>query len=181
MAKFVANLYDRLIYRDKELQSRTLYVATKEWIRVDENGRFAEELAATEALKSLKSTPDDALVQAVGADGRLDAERFVALGTDADKIVENAELADAQDGVEVEIWLFKARRVSQTLNPLHPEAGKTVVARFFQPFEARTLEKIAQETENQRDSAGTVDGANVAKSAGRSATLGLNYFFQDEL
>lgn len=172
------NLFDRLIYRDEELQSRTLYVATKERLRVDENGRFAEALAATETLKSLKSTPNDALVQAVaypiGADGRLDAERFVALGTDVDKIVENAELADAQDGAEVEIWLFKARRVPQTLNPLHPEAGKTVVARFFQPFETRTLAAIAQNAGNKQDSAGTVDGA-------KSATLGLNYFFQDEL
>ncbi|MBR5242775.1 MAG: hypothetical protein IKW13_00940, partial [Thermoguttaceae bacterium] len=84
------NLFDRLIYRDAELQSRTLYVAAKERVKVDAQGRFAAALAATEALKSLKSTSDDALVQAVdypvGDDGRLDAERFIALGAEVEAL-----------------------------------------------------------------------------------------------
>lgn len=192
------NLFDRLIYRDAELQSRTLYVAAKERVRVDAQGRFAAALAAMEALKSLKSTADDALVQAVAypvADGgRLDAERFIALGADVEalrtenggKIVEIAKIDGAQEGAEVEIWFFKARRVPQTLNPLHPAAGKTVVARFFQPFEARTLASLAQEGQggesgvNGAGAANDADSANRAKLSGR-ATLGLNYFFQDEL
>ncbi len=199
------NLFDRLIYRDAELQSRTLYVAAKERIKVDARGRFAAALAATEALKSLKSTADDTLVQAVaypvGADGRLDAERCVALGADVEalrtessgKIVEIAKIDGAEEGAEVEIWFFKARRVPQTLNPLHPAAGKSVVARFFQPFETRTSATFAQEGGDGKDEqknavaindASNTDGANSAndaKYAGRSATLGLNYFFQDEL
>ena len=154
------NLFDRLIYRDAELRSRTLYVAAKERVKVDAQGRFAAPLAATETLKSLNSTADDTLVQAVaypvGDGGKLDAERFVALGTDVealrttDKIVEIAKIDGAKEGAEVEIWFFKARRVPQTLNPLHPEAGKTVVARFFQPFETRTLATLAQEAKNRQ-------------------------------
>lgn len=223
------NLFDRLIYRDAELQSRTLYVAAKERVKVDAEGRFAAALAATETLKSLNSTADDALAQAVaypvGADGRLDAERCVALGADVEalraaanptenaengadgdvkvgKIAEIAKLDGAKEGAEVEIWFFKARRVPQTLNPLHPEAGKTVVARFFQPFETRTLATLAQKgkdgevakvgengrngavADDKENGANSEESANDAKEAkfdGRSATLGLNYFFQDEL
>ncbi|MBQ9801034.1 MAG: hypothetical protein IJO40_14015 [Thermoguttaceae bacterium] len=199
------NLFDRLIYRDAELQSRTLYVAAKERVKVDAQGRFAATLAATETLKSLNSTADDTLVQAVaypvGGDGKLDAERFVALGADVEtlraenggKIVEIAKLDGAKDGAEVEIWFFKAKRVPQTLNPLHPEAGKTVVARFFQPFETRTLATLAQEAknkkkgkeersgENKEDAANGAVSENRVKTTGPETTLGLNYFFQDEL
>lgn len=199
------NLFDRLIYRDAELQSRTLYVAAKERVKVDAQGRFAAALAATETLKSLKSTADDTLVQAVaypvGDGGKLDAERFVALGTDVEalraenggKLVEIAKLDEAKDGAEVEIWFFKARRVPQTLNPLHPEAGKTVVARFFQPFETRTLATLAQDAKNkEKGEEGESDGnkadaangtvlENKVKTTGPETTLGLNYFFQDEL
>ena len=202
------NLFDRLIYRDAELQSRTLYVAAKERVKVDAQGRFAATLAATETLKSLNSTADDTLVQAVaypvGDGGKLDAERFVALGADVEalraendgKLVEIAKLDGAKDGAEVEIWFFKARRVPQTLNPLHPEAGKTVVARFFQPFETRTLATLAQDAknkQNKQDSAAAKNGGDSANSAnavvsenkvkttGPETTLGLNYFFQDEL
>ena len=190
------NLFDRLIYRDAELQSRTLYVAAKERVKVDADGRFAEPLASSETLKSLESTADDALVQAVaypvGDGGWLDAERCVALGADVEalrtenggKIAEIAKIDGAKDGAEVEIWFFKAKRVPQTLNPLHPEAGKTVVARFFQPFETRTLATLAQDERNGQskgDGKNNAVAANKAKLNGRSATLGLNYFFQDEL
>lgn len=199
------NLFDRLIYRDAELQSRTLYVAAKERVKVDAEGRFAAALAATETLKSLKSTADDALVQAVaypvGDVGKLDAERFVALGADVEalraenggKIVEIAKIDGAKKDAEVEIWFFKAKRVPQTLNPLHPEAGKTVVARFFQPFETRTLATLAQDAKNkekrkegesEENKEGAANGAvseNKVKTTGPETTLGLNYFFQDEL
>lgn len=209
------NLFDRLIYRDAELRSRTLYVAAKERVKVDAQGRFAAPLAAAETLKSLNSTADDTLVQAVaypvGEGGKLDAERFVALGTDVEalrttgKIVEIAKIDGAKEGAEVEIWFFKARRVPQTLNPLHPEAGKTVVARFFQPFETRTLATLAQEAKNRQgeqnkqsggvgknnangadlpngaDAANGAVSVNKVKTTGPETTLGLNYFFQDEL
>ncbi|MBR4105065.1 MAG: hypothetical protein IKK39_13520, partial [Thermoguttaceae bacterium] len=232
------NLFDRLIYRDAELQSRTLYVAAKERVKVDAQGRFAAPLAAAETLKSLNSTADDTLVQAVaypvGAGGKLDAERFVALGTDVEalraganrsenaendadggdnagntdktaEIAKTAKIDGAKEGAEVEIWFFKAKRVPQTLNPLHPEAGKTVVARFFQPFETRTLATLAQDAKNRQgeqnkqsgaDGKNNANGANLpnnadaangavsenkVKTTGPETTLGLNYFFQDEL
>ncbi len=185
------NLFDRLIYRDAELQSRTLYVAAKERAKVDAEGRFAAPLAATETVKSLESTANDALIQAVaypvGDDGRLDAERFVALGADVEALQTGgkiAEIAKIENCAEVEVWFFKARRVPQTLNPLHPAAGKTVVERFFQPFETRTLATLAQEAKNGKDKVGAANGAvseNKVKTAGPETTLGLNYFFQDEL
>ncbi|MBR4835121.1 MAG: hypothetical protein IKU86_12440 [Thermoguttaceae bacterium] len=194
------NLFDRLIYRDAELQSRTLYVAAKERAKVDADGRFATPLAALETLKSLESTANDTLVQTVaypvGDGGRLDAKRFVALGTDVealrtgDKNAEIAEIAkidEAKDGDEVEIWFFKARRVPQTLNPLHPAAGKTVVERFFQPFETRTLATLAQETKKGKAGKNKADAENKevsekkVRTTGPETTLGLNYFFQDEL
>ncbi|MBP3558430.1 MAG: hypothetical protein J6K20_12125 [Thermoguttaceae bacterium] len=214
------NLFDRLIYRDAELQSRTLYVAAKERVKVDASGRFAAALAATATLKSLNSTADDTFIQAVaypvGDGGKLDAERFVALGADVEALraaanpTENAEngadgdvktgeiakiaqIDGAKDGAEVEIWFFKARRVPQTLNPLHPEAGKTVVARFFQPFETRTLATLAQDAKNKgkgkegesegnkADAANGTVSENKVKTTGPETTLGLNYFFQDEL
>lgn len=53
-----------------------------------------------------------------------------------------------------EIWIYKTRRQPGTLNPIHPLSGKTVIEKFFQPFEDHTTGKSSE---------------------------GLNYFFQDEL
>jgi hypothetical protein len=53
-----------------------------------------------------------------------------------------------------EIWIYKTKRIPGTLNPIHPLSGKTVIDKFFQPFEDHTTGKTSE---------------------------GLNYFFQDEL
>jgi hypothetical protein len=53
-----------------------------------------------------------------------------------------------------EIWVYKTKRQPGTLNPIHPLSGKTVIDKFFQPFEDHTTDKSSE---------------------------GLNYFFQDEL
>ncbi|MBP5620618.1 MAG: hypothetical protein J6X44_01255, partial [Thermoguttaceae bacterium] len=86
--------------------------------------------------------------------GRLDATSCRPL--------EVANLADVKAERNSEIWVYRARRVPCTLNPLHPDAGAKVVERFFSPFETRAKEALG----------GQDDG---------KSTLGLNYFFQDEL
>ncbi len=57
-------------------------------------------------------------------------------------------------GTEREIWVLAARAKAGSLNPMHPEAGRRVIAKFFQRFQ-----------DHARD----------------GTSRGLNYFFHDEL
>lgn len=146
------NLFDRLIYRDRETQSRTLRAAVKKDVKA--------------------GTPyADALSEADYADGDTDElVRIVAYPKDAQgvlntatfKELDPAKLVDAKADVDSEIWVYRAKREAHTLNPLHPDSGRKVVERFFAPFETRAKEALG------------------AADDGKS-TLGLNYFFQDEL
>ncbi|MBR4750927.1 MAG: hypothetical protein IK077_04135 [Thermoguttaceae bacterium] len=146
------NLFDRLIYRDKETQSRTLYVGSKK--KVASGQSYSIVLSAEE----LASKENDDFIQVVAypvdESGRLDAVNCQPLDV--------ANLADLKAEKDCEIWIYRAKRVPCTLNPLHPDAGAKVVERFFQPFEKRAKEALG----------GQDDG---------KSTLGLNYFFQDEL
>ncbi len=144
------NLYDRLIYCDKDTQSRTLRVAARE--RVAAGTRLRD--AFTEA--QLAQVEDDEIVGVIAypisADGKIDAQNFVAFDVNYDAY---------QIDLDSEVWIYRAKREPQTLNPLHPDAGKKVVERFFKPFESRAIQALG----------GKDDGSN----------LGLDYFFQDEL
>ena len=53
-----------------------------------------------------------------------------------------------------QVWVYTAPRKPGTLNPIHPLAGQRVIEKFFQPFEDHAPGK---------------------------SSIGLNYFFQDEL
>ena len=146
------NLFDRLIYSDPELQSLKLYVdrklELKKGVKLSTIVSLAPELSDETRDKLVgivayrSDNPDD--VRFLGTD-------VAALGSN-DQSFEN----DSQ------IWIYRAQRVAHTLNPLHPESGKRVVERFFQPFEDRARKAL---------------GVN----ADESSTLGLEYFFQDEL
>ncbi len=147
------NLFDRLIYSDEETQSRTLYVALKTF--VGKGKRLADVV-----LPNLESP--DATIQIVlyplESDGTLNSVDYVALGSDPVALKTSQEVAR----VDSQLWVYGARRIPHTLNPLHPDSGKKVVERFFEPFQTRALASL--------------DGKDDGKS-----TLGLNYFFQDEL
>ncbi|MGI6400768.1 MAG: glycosyl hydrolase [Thermoguttaceae bacterium] len=147
------NLFDRLIYSDSELQSRTLYVARK----VELKGGEKWSTLLERAPEVLENTPNDVLVGIAaypsGASGNVEY-----LGADSDALAANDNLI-AND---CQVWIYRAKRIPHTLNPLHPESGKQVVERFFQPFEDRALKA-------SDDAVAT------------SSTLGLEYFFQDEL
>lgn len=146
------NLYDRLIYRDKETQSRTIHVGAKRRVAVGE--KYADVLAA----QDLAAKEDDEIIQVVAypldESGRLDAANCFSLD------IEN--LSGEESKIDCEAWVYRAKREPHTLNPLHPDSGAKVVERFFQPFETRAKEALGD-----RD-----DG---------KSTLGLDYFFQDEL
>ncbi|MDO5308206.1 MAG: glycosyl hydrolase [Planctomycetia bacterium] len=158
------NLFDRLIYCDEQLQGRTLYVAARiaiapgtVWRALLERGDFQEAIRVRDA---------DDLAQIVaypkGRDGVLATEEPIVLGLSA----ENNALWDTKVERDCEVWVYRARRQAHTLNPLHPLAGQRVVERFLEPFAAR---------------ARLLQGAGADEELGADRTLGLNYFFQDEL
>ncbi|MBQ9874998.1 MAG: hypothetical protein IJM30_11105 [Thermoguttaceae bacterium] len=146
------NLFDRLLYRDKELQSQNLYVRGKK--SRSANQKFSELVSEAD----LASDDNDAFVQIVfypvDSDGVLCTDRF--------KLVDPNALDDSNSNEPGELWIYAAKRSPNTLNPLCPKSGKEVVERFFQPFETRAIKSL--------------DGKDDGTS-----TLGLNYFFQDEL
>lgn len=146
------NLFDRLIYRDRETQSQTLYVASKKLVVA--GTRYSDVFVDSDFV----SNESDAFVQLV-------AYPKTAMGKllTAERVLLDVEKLDASRAeVDMEIWTYRAKREPHTLNPLHPESGRKVVDRFFQPFATRALS--------------TLGGADDGKS-----NLGLNYFFQDEL
>ncbi len=146
------NLFDRLIYHDKETQSRTLYVARK--AKIGSGASYSEVLTSDD----LAAKENDDLIQVVAYPfdeaGRLDATNCQSLDV--------ANLSNTKAKTDCEIWIYRAKRVPCTLNPIHPYSGAKVVERFFQPFETRAKKALG----------GQDDG---------KSTLGLNYFFQDEL
>jgi hypothetical protein len=131
------NLFSRLIYADPELNGMELTVLAK----VD---------AAPGRPVRLAVSADTIAVRAWKREGGA----LLPRGTDL--------LPNARDGAVAweptagtwQVWAIGARRKPRTLNPMHPEAGKRVIERFFQPCADRAP-------------GGTAEG--------------LNYFFQDEL
>ena len=146
------NLFDRIIYSDVALQSRNLYVRAKKTIA--RGTRFADVVQP----QDFQSESHDSFVRLV----RYRKTSENAIASEDFEILDPNELGDKVANDDSELWFFCANRREHTLNPLHPEAGKTVVERFFQPFETRAKE--------------TLKGEDDGKS-----NLGLNYFFQDEL
>lgn len=120
--------------------------------RVAAGQKFSEVLGAGE----LGDREDDKVVQIaaypVDAQGTLDAAGVLTL--------DRASLDQAAE-TDCEAIVYRAKRSPHTLNPLHPDAGKKVVERFLKPFEDRAKKRNAAD-----------DG---------KSTLGLEYFFQDEL
>ena len=131
------NLFNRIVYNNPEIRGREIQKETV--LRV---------LASTPV--SLPVSTDAIAVWAYPvADGVLRPG-----GMDLSEHVRDHRLSWTPPEGTWEIWVFTAARKPGTLNPIHPLAGKTVVDKFFQPFQRH--------------------------AAGQSAE-GLNYFFQDEL
>ena len=147
------NLFDRLIYSDKELQSRTIYVARR--LDVKKGERFSVVVERAPELLD-ESQSDDLIGIAAYRVGDFNDVRF--LGADAKALASSSDVAENDS----QVWVYRAKRVPHTLNPLHPDCGKRVVERFFQPFEDRAVKALG-------------------KDADETSTLGLEYFFQDEL
>ncbi len=131
------NLFGRLLYRDKDLNGFDLALAQK---------------VRAEAGKVLTlDIPND--VVAVRAH-RVDGDKIEARILDLAGHVKEGKLQWTPTQGAFQVYVFCARVKPMTLNPLHPQAGREVVKRFFQPCEDR---------------------------APGSSSAGLNYFFQDEL
>ncbi|MEN6574982.1 MAG: alpha-L-fucosidase [Phycisphaerales bacterium] len=131
------NLFCRLLYRDAELNGIELALAQK--VRAE----------AGEVLTL--DIPADAI--AIRAH-RLAGDRVEPEGLDLADRVRDGKLQWTPGQDAWQVYVFCARVKPMTLNPLHPQAGREVVKRFFQPCEDR---------------------------APGSSSAGLNYFFQDEL
>lgn len=131
------SLVSRLIYSDPEIQGREIKVAHKTRVRA------GDEL-------SLKILPDLIGVRAY----RLRGETIQPGGVDLVSSVISGHLHWQAPAGNWEVWVFTAPRKPGTLNPMHPEAGRRVIEKFFQAFEDH---------------------------APGQAAKGLNYFFHDEL
>ena len=146
------NLFDRIIYCDKETQSRTLRVAEKK--RVTPGQSYAEVLETCD----LTDRDDDGVVMIVA----YPIDVVGLLKADAPVLLDEPQARNVRVNSSYELWIYRAKREPQTLNPLHPDSGRKVVERFFRPFEKRV------KTSGESNELG-------------NATLGLDYFFQDEL
>ena len=141
------SLVSRTIYSDPEIQGRQLAVARK--LRVSAGRAVACELPAdTVAVRAYS----------VGATGigpeNVGPENVDLAGSIHDQRLDWTPSQDNRKGGDWEVWVFTAARKPGTLSPIHPLAGRTVVEKFFQPFQDH--------------------------APGQSAA-GLNYFFHDEL
>jgi len=131
------NLFGRLLYSERQLNGMELVLAKK--VRAE----------AGQPLR-LDLPPDVLTVQAHPLrDGRVEPT-----GTGLMDRVKDSQLEWMPPDGAWQVYVFCARAKPMTLNPLHPQAGRKVIERFFQPCEDRA-------------------------PGGTSA--GLNYFFQDEL
>jgi len=131
------NLFGRLLYSERQLNGMELVLAKK--VRAE----------AGQPLR-LDLPPDVLTVQAHPLrDGRVEPT-----GTGLMDRVKDSRLVWMPPNGAWQVYVFCARAKPMTLNPMHPQAGRKVIERFFQPCE---------------------DHAPGGTSAG------LNYFFQDEL
>lgn len=146
--KTPGNLFSRIVYDNPETLSRNIVVEKK------------IPLQAKEVIsENLLDSPQKKIVAAVfyprGAQGAPLYDKGVdVLHTQVKGFaVNNGKLIGTAPSAG-QLWFYAAEAVPDTLNPLHPDSGRRVIEKFFQPFEDH--------------------------SPTRSA-LGLNYFFQDEL
>ncbi len=142
------NLYARMIYSDPQINSRTIRVAAK------------KELKKEEILNEIvTSDPNQTCIGIIAYPKSENGEiQWSAPKQLLDSVKKNHLVWKAD--TEVVVWFYQADRISNTLNPLHPDSGNRIIEKFFQPFEDRTV------------------GKNKHVSAEES---GINYFFQDEL
>lgn len=80
--------------------------------------------------------------------------KITGRGKDLASFLKDSTLTWEPGEGEWQVWVFTAERQPGTLNPMHPRSGKTVIEKFFNPFEENAVNKSSD---------------------------GLNYFFQDEL
>ncbi len=131
------SLVSRLIYSDPEIQGREIKVAHKTRVRAGDS-------------LSLKVPPDSIGVRAYRLEGKI----VQPGGVDLASSVTSGHLHWQAPEGNWEVWAFAASRQPGTLNPMHPQAGRRVIEKFFQPFEDHAPDRSAD---------------------------GLNYFFHDEL
>lgn len=131
------SLVSRTIYSDPEITGRELGVASRTRISGGKSVRmdFPPETVAVRVYP--------------WKDGRVGAQGVeVPVGKGA----RAAEWVQSQG--EWEVWVYTAAAKAGSLNPMHPESGRRVIEKFFQPFQDHAADRSAK---------------------------GLNYFFQDEL
>ena len=131
------SLVSRTIYSDPEIQGREIAIASKQ--RVTAGKALACNLPADTV--AVRAYPLSAA--GIGPDH-----------LDLTDLCRDQHLGWTPDEGDWQVWIFTAARKPGTLNPIHPQAGRRIVARFFQPFQDH--------------------------APGQSAA-GLNYFFHDEL
>ena len=131
------NLFRQLFYRKPELNALRLSPANRHHLSAGKSATV--------------DVPDD-LVAAIAY--RVNAGLVQEGGVDLTPNVRDGKLTwTAPDG-EWEIWLFRADRQANTLNPLQAGIGEIVIRDFYQRFQDATPNKSHE---------------------------GLNYFFNDEL
>ena len=146
--KTPGNLFSRIVYDNPETLSRNIIVEKKIPLRAKEV--ISENLTDTPQKKTVA-----AVFYPLGAEGApLYSRGTEVLHTPVKGFtVSNGKLIGSAPGAG-QLWIYAAESIPDTLNPLHPDAGKRVIENFFQPFEDHSPTHSA---------------------------LGLNYFFQDEL
>ncbi|MCR5358441.1 MAG: hypothetical protein K6E55_00990 [Thermoguttaceae bacterium] len=146
--KTPGNLFSRIVYDNPETLSRNIVVEKKISLRAKE--AFSENISDSRERKTVAAVfypmgSEEAPLYAKGTELlHAPVKGFTVVNG---KLIGTAPSAG-------QLWLYAAEAVPDTLNPLHPDSGRRVIEKFFQPFEDH--------------------------SPTRSA-LGLNYFFQDEL
>lgn len=131
------NLFNKIIYGNSEIQGREIKVDTILKVREGNNISFK----ISDNLIGVWAYPvkDNKIQQG---------------GVNLESFVNNLVLNWIPKEGDWEIWLYTAKRIPGTLNPIHPLSGKTVIEKYFQLFQDHALDQSAE---------------------------GLNYFFQDEL
>ncbi|MCE5347480.1 MAG: hypothetical protein LLG13_14500 [Bacteroidales bacterium] len=131
------NLFNRIIYSIPEIQGQELQTDTIITVTSDE--------------KIVLDIPGNAIgVWAYPVrDGKISGR-----GKNIDSFIKSSKLTWTPEEGAWQIWVFTTERMPGTLNPMHPKSGKTVIDKFFQPFQNNAVNQSSD---------------------------GLNYFFQDEL
>ena len=131
-----SNLFGRLIYTDPELNGQSLVVAQR--VEAEEGKTVRIDLPAD--LMAIRAY-------------RRRGTSLEPGGIDLNSSAAGGRLEWTPPGGTWQVWAFATTRSPLTLNPMHPQSGRRVIEKFFQPFE---------------DHAG-------------GSSRGLDYFFQDEL